>query len=85
MNRNENIPQQIAADLYHRKIQSVIIEGGAYTLNQFIAAGLWDEARIFTSRFILTSGIQAPHVDGMEYRKDETHDDTLVIKLNSSL
>lgn len=33
----------------HHKIQSVIVEGGANTLQSFIEAGLWDEARIFTA------------------------------------
>ena len=31
--------------LYKHQIQSVIIEGGAYTLNQFIEQNIWDEAR----------------------------------------
>jgi diaminohydroxyphosphoribosylaminopyrimidine deaminase/5-amino-6-(5-phosphoribosylamino)uracil reductase len=42
------VPQYILFQLYLQDIQSVIIEGGAHTLNSFINAGLWDEARIFT-------------------------------------
>ncbi len=33
------------ADLYARGITSVLVEGGSYTLQRFIDAGLWDEAR----------------------------------------
>ena len=33
--------------LYKHQIQSVIIEGGAYTLNQFIEHDIWDEAWVF--------------------------------------
>ena len=33
--------------LYKQQIQSVIIEGGAYTLNQFIEQNIWDEAWVF--------------------------------------
>jgi diaminohydroxyphosphoribosylaminopyrimidine deaminase/5-amino-6-(5-phosphoribosylamino)uracil reductase len=85
VNRDDSIPLQIATDLYHRKIQSVIIEGGAYTLNQFIASMLWDEARIFTSPTILSSGIPAPHVDGEVCEEQQLADDKLVIKLHSRL
>jgi diaminohydroxyphosphoribosylaminopyrimidine deaminase/5-amino-6-(5-phosphoribosylamino)uracil reductase len=84
VDRDAYIPQQIAADLYHRKIQSVIIEGGAYTINQFIAAGLWDEARIFNSPTALSSGIPAPHVDGLISDEQKILDDSLIIKIKNS-
>ena len=35
--------------LYDERILSVIVEGGRKTLDQFIGAGLWDEARILTA------------------------------------
>lgn len=83
VNREENIPQQIAADLHHRKIQSVIIEGGAYTLNRFIAIGLWDEARVFTSPAMMSSGLRAPYVDGLIMGEQKIFDDALCIKTNN--
>lgn len=55
-----NIAEQIIAELYRLKIQSVIIEGGKKTLQSFIDSQLWDEARIFTSTQNLGSGIKAP-------------------------
>jgi diaminohydroxyphosphoribosylaminopyrimidine deaminase/5-amino-6-(5-phosphoribosylamino)uracil reductase len=58
------VPQYILYQLYLRDIQSVIIEGGAFTLNSFIEAGLWDEARVFTGKTHLIIGIQAPVVAG---------------------
>ena len=58
------VPQYILYQLYLRDIQSVIIEGGAFTLNTFIEAGLWDEARIFTGNENLKKGIKAPLVTG---------------------
>jgi len=36
---------QILADLHERKIQSVLVEGGARLLQSFMEAGLWDEIR----------------------------------------
>jgi diaminohydroxyphosphoribosylaminopyrimidine deaminase/5-amino-6-(5-phosphoribosylamino)uracil reductase len=58
------VPQYILYQLYLQDIQSVIIEGGAFTLNKFIEAGLWDEARIFTGKTNLKKGIKAPLING---------------------
>jgi diaminohydroxyphosphoribosylaminopyrimidine deaminase / 5-amino-6-(5-phosphoribosylamino)uracil reductase len=59
------VPQYILYQLYLQDIQSVIIEGGAKTLNNFIDAGLWDEARIFTGEALLNNGITAPEIEGI--------------------
>jgi diaminohydroxyphosphoribosylaminopyrimidine deaminase/5-amino-6-(5-phosphoribosylamino)uracil reductase len=59
------VPQYILYQLYLQDIQSVIIEGGAYTLNTFIEAGLWDEARIFTGKAVLKQGLKAPLITGI--------------------
>ena len=37
----EDFLSQLIQDLYKRNIQSVIVEGGAFTLQSFIDAGLW--------------------------------------------
>jgi diaminohydroxyphosphoribosylaminopyrimidine deaminase / 5-amino-6-(5-phosphoribosylamino)uracil reductase len=58
------VPQYILFQLYLQDIQSVIIEGGAHTLNSFIEAGLWDEARVFTGNTVLERGIKAPNITG---------------------
>jgi diaminohydroxyphosphoribosylaminopyrimidine deaminase/5-amino-6-(5-phosphoribosylamino)uracil reductase len=36
------------------------VEGGAKTLQSFLDDGLWDEARVFTSKTVLGNGIKAP-------------------------
>ena len=59
------VPQYILYQLYLQDIQSIIIEGGAYTLSTFIEAGLWDEARLFTGNTSLTKGIKAPQIKGI--------------------
>ena len=53
-------PEALLADLHARQIQSVLIEGGSQTLTQFLAAGLWDEARVFTAPILFEHGIAAP-------------------------
>jgi diaminohydroxyphosphoribosylaminopyrimidine deaminase/5-amino-6-(5-phosphoribosylamino)uracil reductase len=73
------VPQYILFQLYLQDIQSVIIEGGAYTLNSFIDADLWDEARIFTGPSALNHGIKAPVVSGDIASEQETGADRLQI------
>lgn len=53
----------IIEKLYLEQIQSVFIEGGKKTLQSFLDAGLWDEARVFKGPKSLKSGIQAPLVN----------------------
>lgn len=55
-----NVPAQICEVLYKNHITSVLVEGGTQTLQGFIDAGLWDEARVFTGRTFFNSGIKAP-------------------------
>ena len=52
--------EALLADLHARQIQSVLIEGGSQTIHQFLAAGLWDEARVFTAPIQFERGIAAP-------------------------
>jgi diaminohydroxyphosphoribosylaminopyrimidine deaminase / 5-amino-6-(5-phosphoribosylamino)uracil reductase len=54
----------ILRDLYHRNIQSVLVEGGAYLLQQFIQNELWDEARVFTGSTSFENGIMGPGLHG---------------------
>ena len=47
--------------LYELQIQSVLVEGGAYTLNKLIEANLWDEAIIIHNRELKTeNGTASP-------------------------
>lgn len=60
----------IVHDLYKRKIQSVVIEGGTQTINLFMEAGLWDEARVFVSNLNFESGVSAPKISGVSTSTD---------------
>jgi len=77
------VPQYILFQLYLQDIQSVIIEGGAFTLNSFIEAGLWDEARIFTGKTILKEGIKAPFITGNIAGEFLSGTDKLLMLVNS--
>ncbi|MEQ8237708.1 MAG: bifunctional diaminohydroxyphosphoribosylaminopyrimidine deaminase/5-amino-6-(5-phosphoribosylamino)uracil reductase RibD [Cyclobacteriaceae bacterium] len=53
-------PFLILKALFERKIQSVFIEGGSATLQSFIDADLWDEARVFESQTTFSAGVKSP-------------------------
>ena len=44
-------------------IISLIVEGGAFTLNQFIEKDLWDEARVLTGDPFFEEGVKAPQLN----------------------
>jgi len=48
--------------LYRQNVQSLLVEGGAQTLQSFIDAGLWDEAWEELSAAMLQSGVPAPRM-----------------------
>jgi len=48
--------------LYAHNIQSLIVEGGAKTLQSFLRDNLWDEIRIETAPITVSDGTQAPLV-----------------------
>ena len=77
------LAQKIAFQLYLMDIQSVIIEGGVQILNQFITAGLWDEARVFTGKAKWDDGIAAPAFIGNIFKNIALGDDQLTIYHNS--
>lgn len=60
----ESAIDEILASLHERGLQSVMVEGGAYLLGQFIERALWDEARIFTGYKEFGKGLPAPLIDG---------------------
>ncbi len=60
----------------------MIIEGGAKTLQAFIDAGLWAEARIFTGTKTLDKGIPAPKLNKLIAETYKAGDDRLEIIYN---
>jgi len=77
------LPQKIAFQLYLMDIQSVIIEGGANILTQFIQANLWDEARVFTSATSWQDGIASPVINGIITEQHYIENDKLTIYQNN--
>lgn len=77
------LPQKIAFQLYLMDIQSVIIEGGANILNQFLSSNLWDEARVLTSGVNWDSGITAPRINASIAGVSNIHEDQLILYKNT--
>ena len=62
----EEFLTKLLHDLYNRGVQSLMVEGGAQTLQSFISARLWDEACIFISPQCFHDGIRAPAISGTQ-------------------
>jgi diaminohydroxyphosphoribosylaminopyrimidine deaminase / 5-amino-6-(5-phosphoribosylamino)uracil reductase len=78
----ENFVSQLVTDLARQNIQSVIIEGGAQTLQLFLSLNLWDEARVFVSPRLFEKGINAPILKKQPEHKEQIGPDQLMIYYN---
>lgn len=79
---SKNIATQICTIVYNHELQSVIIEGGKQTLQTFIDANLWDEARVFTGNISFHKGIEAPKLSGKLQTTQTILDNSLDIYKN---
>lgn len=71
----ENLVHQVMQKLFEENIQSVLIEGGSFTLQQFIDQNLWDEAIIIKNEnLILESGTKAPQFNFDPYQVKDFRD-----------
>ena len=66
--------------LHAHHIQSLIVEGGAKTLNSFLEQHLWDEIRVETSNLTVTDGTRAPQVPSeAKVVSSETYDGNRIV------
>ena len=79
---DKSLAHSIANLLYRHDIQSVIIEGGAKTLQTFIDSNVWDEARIFKGQIKFQNGTTAPRLTGFPNHRFDIMDDQLKIFRN---
>jgi diaminohydroxyphosphoribosylaminopyrimidine deaminase/5-amino-6-(5-phosphoribosylamino)uracil reductase len=79
---SKNVARQICDILYLKDINSVIIEGGAQTLQTFIDSNLWDEARVFIGQKEFKKGIKAPIFKGRLMSERIINSDILKFYLN---
>ncbi len=65
--------EDVIASLRSRGVQSLLVEGGAQTLQTFIDAGLWDEAWEELSQTVLGSGVPVPRMPLGVWRESVRH------------
>lgn len=78
-----DIIPQILSDLWQREIQSVIVEGGSYTLKSFIKSKLWDEAHRYIGDVFFRKGIAAPKLEADVLRKENFGTSQLLVYRNN--
>lgn len=79
---DENLAAHLCEGLFRRDIQSIIVEGGSRLLQTFIDAGIWDEARVFTSDMVLGNGTKAPVFAYVPQQRHDIFGDKLQIFRN---
>ena len=79
-----SIPKQVCEMLYKHNLQSVIIEGGAQTLQSFIDENLLDEAYVFIGDVLFKEGLKAPKLKREPYKVKNVSNDTLKKYINIS-
>lgn len=73
------IVPQVLSWLHEQGAQSLIVEGGAITINSFIAADEWDELRVETTPLTVRSGTPAPTIpQGAELKGTAMYDEHLI-------
>lgn len=74
----ENFLSDLMKALYKEQIQSVIIEGGSFTLQQFINANLWDEVIVIKNEKLkLENGTKAPEFKHEVVEQKDFRDNTV--------
>ena len=62
LDRARSFLTQIMSDLFDRKVQSLLVEGGAALHRSLLEMDLWDEIRVFRSEEEFKEGLSAPHL-----------------------
>lgn len=71
--------KRLCEALHKRQVLSLLVEGGAHTLEAFLQYGLWDEARVFTGTRPLLGGLEAPRLSGRLLAQRPSGEDLLQI------
>lgn len=79
---DSHLISNILNNLYKKNIQSIIIEGGTITLQQFIDSNLWDEAKVFVSEKHSLKGVKKPNFNFNPIQTVKIKDNQLKIFTN---
>ncbi|MBC8046293.1 MAG: bifunctional diaminohydroxyphosphoribosylaminopyrimidine deaminase/5-amino-6-(5-phosphoribosylamino)uracil reductase RibD [Fimbriimonadaceae bacterium] len=79
---SKNYISQILEFLYKKEINSLLVEGGAGSLNDFIKCNVWDEAKVFISGHQLKNGVAASAIPGKVVCEETIFNNRLITALN---
>lgn len=82
---DKNLASNICEVLYQKNIQSLIVEGGAQTLQTFIDSSLWDEVLVYEGKSTFTEGVKAPVFNGTLRNQTNIASDVLFHYKNPSI
>jgi len=68
---NKNVVSQILQELYSRKLQTLLVEGGTILHQSFLKEGLWNEIQVETSPQKIEMGVSAPDLSGLNSSSKE--------------
>lgn len=74
---DDNLLFKLMTRLAAQELATLLVEGGAHTLQTFIDAELWDEARIFVAPQDLQHGVAAPKLIGTLHKSIRIGSDLL--------
>jgi diaminohydroxyphosphoribosylaminopyrimidine deaminase/5-amino-6-(5-phosphoribosylamino)uracil reductase len=74
-----NFIKQVIENLYAKRIQSVLVEGGSGLMNSLLENDLWDEIRVFRTTICFGQGIKAPQIRGVLFDRATIQDNDLLI------
>ena len=72
-------------ELGKRKIAHLTVEGGSWLLQQFVAAGTWDEARVFTTTANWNAGKPTPKLGLQASQRFRLLEDELAVYYKASI
>lgn len=79
----DNFVQNLMEKLFELNIQSVLVEGGSFTLQQFINANIWDEAFVLKNPDLkLENGTKAPIFNFKTEEKIDFRDNIIEYYIN---
>lgn len=80
-----NFLNNLMTKLYEHQVQSVIIEGGKFTLQQFIDKSIWDEVMIIKNENLyLLNGTRAPNFNFKSLEVQTYRDNTIEFYKNNA-
>lgn len=81
IDRGEGFIARLLENLYTRGIQSLLVEGGATVLSEFLTEAMWDEIYVYKNPgLLLEKGIKAPVIKLPEKAENLGKDELFVLK-----